>query len=114
MCLKRKMLYCSHMIEQLQQYIGNTIEHENKTCRLIEILEAEQSLVFMCPNAAPVLQANQHGEAGRHAPEIYTVSMLSSIGNDLHPVAKQIFPASLHAAMLAALLRQGTRQAGQT
>ena len=105
MCLKRKMLYCSHMIEQLQQYIGNTIEHENKTCRLIEILEAEQSLVFICPNTAPVLQANQHGEAGRHAPEIYTVPMLSSIGNDLHPVAKQIFPASLHAAMLAALLR---------
>ena len=92
------------MINTLHQYIGSTIEHEGQTCELIEILEAEQSLVFVCRHAAPVLQANQHGEAGRHAPQTYTVPLLSSIGNDLHPVAKQVFPASIHADLLAALI----------
>ena len=92
------------MIDRLHTFIGSTIEHEGKTCQLIEILQAEQSMVFVCPSAQPVLQANQHGEAGRHVPQTYTVPMLSSIGNELHPVAKQIFPANLHAALLAALL----------
>lgn len=96
------------MINRLHQFIGNSIEHDGKTCRLIEILEAEQALVFVCPNTAPVIQTNQHGEAGRHAPQTYTVPLLSSIGNDLHPVAKQVFPASLHAELLAALL--GSKQ----
>lgn len=98
------MTYCSPMISRLHQYVGNSIEHDGKICRLIEILEAEQALVFVCPSAAPVIQANQHGEAGRHAPETWTVPMLSSIGNDLHPVAKQVFPASIHAELLATLL----------
>jgi hypothetical protein len=93
------------MINRLHQYIGSTIEHEGQTCELIEILEAEQSLVFVCRHAAPVLQANQHGEAGRHAPQTYTVPLLSAIGQELHPVARQIFPANLHAELLASLLR---------
>ncbi|MDQ1362616.1 MAG: hypothetical protein QG652_476 [Pseudomonadota bacterium] len=92
------------MINRLHQFIGNSIEHEGKTCRLIEILETEQAMVFVCPGVAPVIQANQHGEAGRHAPQIWTVPLLSSIGNDLHPVAKQVFPASFHAELLAILL----------
>ena len=93
------------MINQLHQYIGNSIEHEGRICQLIEILEAEQSLVFVCPSAAPVIQANQHGEAGRHAPQTWTVPLLSSIGDDLHPVTKQVFPASIHADLLTALLK---------
>ena len=92
------------MIDKLHIYIGNSIEHEGKTCQLIEILEAEQAMVFMCPSARPVLQANQHGEGGRHAPETYTIPLLSTIGQELHPVAKQKFPASLHAELLAGLL----------
>lgn len=93
------------MIKSLHQYIGSTIEHEGTTCQLIEILEAEQSLVFVCPTAAPVIQANQHGEAGRHAPQTWTVPLLSSIGNDLHPVAKQVFPTAVHADLLDTLLK---------
>jgi hypothetical protein len=93
------------MLNTLHQYIGRSIEHEGQTCELIEILEAEQSLVFVCRDAAPVLQANQHGEAGRHAPQTYTVPLLSAIGQELHPVARQIFPAGLHAELLASLLQ---------
>lgn len=92
------------MIDILHQYIGSTLEHEGQTCELIEILEAEQALVFVCRRAAPVLQANQHGEAGRHAPQTYTVPLLSTVGQELHPVARQIIPASLHAELLASLL----------
>jgi len=98
------------MLTQLHKYIGACIQHDGKTCRLIEILETEQALVFVCPETAPVIQANQHGEAGRHAPQTYTVPMLSSIGNELHPVAKQVFPASLHAELLAALLDSKQQQ----
>jgi hypothetical protein len=93
------------MINTLHQFIGNCIEHEGQSCCLIEILEAEQALVFICPGAAPIVQANQHGEAGRHAPQTWTVPMLSSIGNDLHPVAKQVFPVQIHNELLARLIQ---------
>lgn len=96
---------CNAMLKQLHNYIGTCIQHEDQSCQLIEILEAEQALVFVCPGAAPIVQANQHGEAGRHAPQTYTVPILSSIGNDLHPVAKQVFPANIHGELLAYLLR---------
>jgi hypothetical protein len=93
------------MLRSLHDYIGHTVRHNGQTCRLIEILEDGPAMVFACPGQPPVLQANQHGEVGRHAPRTWTVPILSELGHDLHPVAKEVFPAEIHADLLETLLK---------
>lgn len=80
------------MIKELYQYIGQTIVFDGKRCQLIEILEDGPSLVFTCPGQKASIQANQHGEASRRTPDSYTVPLMSSVEQGLHPAARALIP----------------------
>lgn len=80
------------MLHELYLYIGQTIVYEGTRCQLIEILEDGPSLVFSCPDHKATIQTNQHGDANRRTPENYTVPLLSSVHNDLHPAARELIP----------------------
>lgn len=88
------------MIEQLNQFLGQTIDHDGQRCQLIEILEDGPMLVFLCPDEDSSIQTNQHGDATRRSPNTYSVPLVSSGGDQLHPVAQAIFPEALHAELL--------------
>jgi hypothetical protein len=88
------------MVKELYQYIGNSIIYDGMRCQLIEIIEDGPSLVFTCPEQAASIQANQHGDAGRRAPNNYTVPLLSEIQRDLHPAARALIPADRRQAFV--------------
>ena len=89
------------MLKELYQYIGQSIIHDGMRCQLIEILEDGPSLVFNCPEKKSSIQTNQHGDANRKAPSTYTIPLLSTIHNDLHPVVKELIPDEQHKDFLA-------------
>ena len=84
------------MLKELYQYIGQSILYDGMRCQLIEVLEDGPSLVFTCPGQKSTIQANQHGDASRRTPDNYTVPLLSSIHEDLHPAAKALIPEDRH------------------
>ena len=84
------------MLRELYQYIGESIIFEGMRCQLIEILEDGPHLVFQCPDKQSIIQTNQHGDATRRSPTTYTVPLLSSVENDLHPVVKELLPEEQH------------------
>ena len=88
------------MLKELYQYIGKTIVHDGTSCQLIEILEDGPSLVFQCPGQKSTIQTSQHGDALRRTPDTYTVPLISSIQQDLHPVAKSLIPSNQHQAYI--------------
>ena len=88
------------MLRELYQYIGESIIYEGMRCQLIEILEEGPHLVFQCPDKQSDIQSNQHGDATRRSPGTYTVPLLSSIGNDLHPAVKALLPDEQHQQFL--------------
>jgi len=89
------------MLEQLNHYLGQNIEHDGKRCQLIEILEVGPMLVFLCPDEDSSIQSNQHGDATRRSPNTYSVPLISANGEELHPVARAVIPKQLHAELLA-------------
>ena len=86
----------STMLRELYQHIGESITFEGVSCQLIEILEDGPHLVFQCPDKQAIIQTNQHGDATRRTPTTYTIPLLSSIGDDLHPVVKELLPEDQH------------------
>ena len=88
------------MLKELYQYIGQSILFDGMHCQLIEILEDGPALVFTCPDQKASIQANQHGDASRRTPNSYTVPLLSSVNDDLHPAAKALIPEHQQQAFL--------------
>jgi hypothetical protein len=70
--------------EQLRSMIGLRLRHEGIVCQVIEVLEDGPALVLQSIHEAPTIQANQHGEATRRTPVIYTVPVLNHDKTELH------------------------------
>ena len=88
------------MLKELYQYIGQSIIYDGMRCQLIEILQDGPALVFSCPDQKASIQVNQHGDASRRTPNNYTVPLLSSIHNELHPAARELIPADQQQAFI--------------
>ena len=88
-------------LQLLHQHIGCRIIHNGQSCQLIEILHHGPMLVFRCDDKQqPGIQANQHGNASRRVAQTYTISLFNEAGTDLHPVAKECLPESIHQSLL--------------
>jgi hypothetical protein len=88
------------MVNELYQYVGSSIVFEGMRCQLIEIIENGPALVFTCPEQTKPIQANQYGDAGRRAPNNYTVPLLSECHPGLHPAAEAVIPQHRHQAFV--------------
>lgn len=86
------------MIDYLQKYIGEEIVYNGSHCQLIEVLNEgpSPSLVLMCVDKQTTIQTDQHGGAHRRVHETYTISCISELHNDLHPIIKQLLPEEHH------------------
>lgn len=64
-------------IEQLRGMIGLNVRHNGNRCQVVEVLEDGPSLVLQCLGRDTAIQADQHGEAHRRVPPVYTIAILS-------------------------------------
>ncbi len=92
------------MLDYLQKFIGEEIVYNGSHCQLIEVLHEGPSLVLMCVDKQTTIQTDQHGGAHRRVQETYTISCISELHNELHPVIKQVLPEDRHDEFLAYLL----------
>ncbi len=77
------------LVDVLQDLIGRHCRHEECHCEIIEILEEGPSIVLY-KHSKGEIQCNWFGEAQRRAPKTYTVPLVSSLDDDLHPVVRAV------------------------
>jgi len=66
---------------KLRQLLGRRVVYRGQRCQIIEILEAERSLVLRCDNDQRTIQGNQFGEANRRVQACFTLSLVDQDGN---------------------------------
>ncbi len=77
-------------ISRLKELIGQTVQYGEQRARILELLEDQQALVLELVDAAPVIQANQIGDASRRVGRTLTVPIFSSDGTGLNPLLQSI------------------------
>jgi hypothetical protein len=73
----------------LRALVGRQIEFRGRSCRVIEILAAEQVMVVRCEEGDRIIQGNQFGEANRRVRECHTVPLFDE-NEDLNPVIRRL------------------------
>lgn len=63
--------------EQMRDMIGLQVRYHEVYCRVVEILEDGPTLVLEDLEQHISIQPDQHGEAHRKVPKIYTISVLT-------------------------------------
>lgn len=76
--------------ERLKRLLGLRLSYQGIPCRVIEILDEEPALVLQDCAGPRTIQANQHGEASRRVPRIFTVALLDTRRDDLNPALAEL------------------------
>lgn len=76
------------LIKLLQSLIGRRLMYDGVHCQVIEVLTEGPSVVLTRIGDEGVIQPDQYGDARRRVPQTYTIPLLSSIEDDLHPVIR--------------------------
>jgi hypothetical protein len=92
------------MISHLRRLIGQQITHNNKLCRLIEVIDDGPYLVFQCQTDKKI-QHDQHGNANRRALPTFTIHCLNERKSDLHPVLNQLLNETEQTRLLNELIQ---------
>ena len=71
-------------LAQLRSMIGIHLYHQGISCKVIEILEDQPALVLVSTDEATI-QTDQYGNPQRRVPQTFTVPVLTSDGNNIHP-----------------------------
>jgi len=71
---------------RLNGLIGQQLLYQGIPCRVIEILDDGPALVLQDGEEHKVIQADQHGEARRRVPQVFTVAVLNSRRDGLNPL----------------------------
>lgn len=71
--------------EQLRRMIGIQVYHQGKPCVVIEVLEDNIALVLQALEGDATIQGNQFGDARRRVPLTYTIPVLNTERDSLHP-----------------------------
>lgn len=79
----------------LREQIGCRGLYNNQEYELIEVLEHDAALVLRDCSTAHTIQSDMHGEAHRMVSKTHTVPLFSEIDENLHPVLKDFFSATL-------------------
>jgi hypothetical protein len=70
-------------INRLAVLIGREVDYNGISCQIVEILEDGPALVLQYHNYT--IQADQHGEAHRKAPNTTIIPIYDAEGDDWHP-----------------------------
>lgn len=76
--------------DQLRHLLGQPLIYQGMRCRVIDILEEGPALVLQGDPATQPIQANQHGEARRRAPPLFTVPLLNVRRDGLNPLLQDL------------------------
>jgi len=71
-------------LEQLRGMIGIQVSHQGVPCKIVEILEDGPSLVLLCIDENHI-QSDQYGNPLRKVPQTFTIPVLNSDRNEIHP-----------------------------
>lgn len=72
-------------IDELRGLVGNHVEYQGHTCRVVEILDDGPALVLQDEQEpGPEFQSDQFGGPRRRVPRTYTVPVLTEDGNQFH------------------------------
>lgn len=71
-------------LEQLRSMIGVRLSHQGIPCKVVEILEDGPSIVLMSIDDQHI-QSDQYGNPKRRVPQTFTIPVLTSDGNSIHP-----------------------------
>ncbi|MEN8761868.1 MAG: hypothetical protein ABF290_05490 [Thiogranum sp.] len=63
------------LLQQLRLLVGKSVQYRGHACRIIEVLDAENSLVVRCEGRQRVIQSNQFGEATRRVQQCHTLPL---------------------------------------
>lgn len=75
----------SQLLSELQSLRAQALRYQGHNCRIIEILDGENSLVLQCEDRTTSIQPNQYGEASRRAPLVHTLPLFDQRG-ELNPL----------------------------
>ena len=71
-------------MDQLRNMIGVQVYHQGISCKVIEVLEDGPSLVLISIDEN-YIQADQYGNPQRRVPETFTIPVLTTDGDEIHP-----------------------------
>lgn len=71
-------------LKQLRGMIGIKLFHQGILCQVVEVLEDGPSLVLLSIDGNHI-QSDQYGNPLRKVPQTFTIPVLSSDGNEIHP-----------------------------
>ncbi|NOY66283.1 MAG: hypothetical protein GXP13_02585 [Gammaproteobacteria bacterium] len=71
-------------LDQLRGMIGVAVIHQGIPCKIVEVLEDGPSLVLINIDESHI-QVNQYGNPLRKVPQTFTVPVLNSAGDEIHP-----------------------------
>ena len=63
------------LLLRLRLLVGKPVEYRGHSCRIIEVLGAENALVVRCEGKQRVIQSNQFGEATRRVQQCHTLPL---------------------------------------
>lgn len=71
-------------LDQLRGMIGIKVAHQGIPCKVVEILEDGPSLVLLSIDESHI-QSDQYGNPLRKVPQTFTVPVINSSDNEIHP-----------------------------
>jgi hypothetical protein len=71
--------------DKLKNLLDQPLTYRGMSCRVIEILADEPSLVLRDQRDHRIIQANQYGDAGDLLPRTFTVAVLDPRGDGFNP-----------------------------
>lgn len=78
-------------IKPWQSLIGQVLQYQGNSCRVIEILETADNVSLVLQNGNDrEIQSNRHGDAHRRVPQIHTLPW--RIKGELNPALAALWP----------------------
>ncbi|MEZ5584554.1 MAG: hypothetical protein R3F37_18935 [Candidatus Competibacteraceae bacterium] len=77
-------------LQNLRRLLGQTLTYQGNLHHVIDILDEGPAVVLQEYAARKTIQANQHGEAHRWAPQTVTVTVLNVRRDALNPLLPEL------------------------
>ena len=81
----RLMTDYSVSLEQLRNMIGMKVRYRGVQCQIVEVIEEDMALILADGESHLGIQADQHGEAHRKVPKMYTVKIFTPDRHEFDP-----------------------------
>jgi len=68
------------LLQRLRLLVGKRVEYNGHACRVIEILDSEETMVLRGEDKPTVIQGNQFGEANRRVQQTHSLHLFDEDG----------------------------------